>query len=260
MKIKYKILFILIFVVCSLFLLNSDSFASDENTITFVKDDITYILPSISEYINTRPNCPYFFSIYRSSGTGGTSYYYIQLLIARNCEGITSFTENDLSSGEIGFFTRTLSISYSSSIHDYSSAVWGYEAISYPIFFGSGNKNHTLLGSSVNILNVDGSVVFSSNISNELALKYPFVTNSNQVLETGNFDYLCINSADFYGEKWQDFYLLAYDYSSEDEEQGIITAYPRNEILITRDSIYYTNDYDNSYIFMIPFRCFRYKL
>lgn len=82
-------------------------------------------------------------------------------------------------------------------------------------------------------------------------LKKPFITNSNTVLSTGNFDYLCINSGDFHDEKWQDFYLMCYDYSSDDSIENI---YPRKIIKIDGGirNKYYTNTYDNSYIFMIP--------
>lgn len=80
----------------------------------------------------------------------------------------------------------------------------------------------------------------------------PFISNTNSVLSTGNFDYLCINSGDFYADNWEDFYLLCYDYSNVNDEN--LDIYPRKEIAITGGSNnkYFTNVYYDSYIFMIP--------
>lgn len=235
MKIKNKILFILIFVLFSLFLLNSDCFAID----VIYKNNV-YSLYDITDIVDNKK----FMVVYDRYVSSGGFYLYVS--------DYPFYIKNSFG----GMIYNTLPyVCYRLTENDCSifSSSNGSSAIQSGFF----NEN-TICCSNFNILNSDTkNVFFEANSSLGIPKKMPFITNSEATLGTGNFDYVCVNSGDFVGENWQDFYLLAYDYSQEDEEQGVITAYPRKEILITEDSIYYNDDYDGSHVYMIPFRCNR---
>ena len=112
--------------------------------------------------------------------------------------------------------------------------------------------NPTFLYANFDVYKTNGELFFKSSIS-EPELKYPIITNTEQILSTGNFDYVCIKSKDFFGDNWKDFYLLTFDYSSEFENS--LNIYPRKEILINKgkQSLYYSNENkDDGYVYMIP--------
>lgn len=87
-------------------------------------------------------------------------------------------------------------------------------------------------------------------VSIDYSVETPIITNTTEVLSTGNFDYVAINSKGFIGQNWKDFYLLTYDFSTNSED--ITSVYARQEILITENSKYYTQDYDTSHMYMVP--------
>lgn len=87
-------------------------------------------------------------------------------------------------------------------------------------------------------------------VSIDYTVETPIITNTTEVLSTGNFDYVAINSKGFIGQNWKDFYLLTFDFSSN--SQDITSVYAREEILISEHSKYYTQDYDGSHMYMIP--------
>lgn len=78
----------------------------------------------------------------------------------------------------------------------------------------------------------------------------PIITDTVETLSTGYFDYVTINSKGFYGDFWQNFYLLTFDFSTNNED--ITSMYAQQEIFITKDSPYKVNDDGSSYTFMIP--------
>lgn len=81
-------------------------------------------------------------------------------------------------------------------------------------------------------------------------IEKPIITTTTETLGTGYFDYVTINSEGFYGDNWQNFYLLTFDYSTNNDD--ITSMYARKEIYITKNSSYLVNDDGSSYTFMIP--------
>lgn len=231
MKIHCKILLILVFALSVLFIFNTDSFAS----FSFEFEGISHSFPDLPIDINNTK----FMITYDSLN----SRYFLSVA-----------TDNQpFKIGFSDYYDKWESVIYSGSysIYQFAGSDWS--------LFGSGNStgsqmtcgtSPTFLYANFDVYKTNGELFFKSSIS-EPELKYPIITNTEQILSTGNFDYLCINSGDFHDEKWQDFYLMCYDYSSDDSIENI---YPRKIIKIDGGigNKYYTNTYDNSYIFMIP--------
>lgn len=237
MKTKYKILFILILSLFVLFLINLKCFAVSQ---FIFSDGNSYTVPDIP--VVDGYDC-YAITLQVS---GSNSYYYLYFWNS-------NYTLKTALNGSGGYSTLYLFDSENNSVQDLlmfqiSSNSWSY----YKTFSSSSGAGYNLKAvyTTTDILNKSSNTVVYSGISKEL--EKPYIENTLDVLSTGNFDYLVINSADFVAENWQDFYLLCYDYSSESSDS--LSIYPRKEIKIEggNSSIYYTNNYDGSYIFMIP--------
>ena len=89
---------------------------------------------------------------------------------------------------------------------------------------------------------------------NNPSIKAPFITNDENNLATGTFQYLTINSGGYNSTNFKDFYLLTFDYNASDD--SFENFLPKAEILITNktnDNGYsvYENS-DGSYLFTLP--------
>lgn len=243
MKNKSKIFFILIFSLLLLFIGNK-SLASDE------------VILNVPELPVVEPVAGYYqVSIMKYNGSYFSLYYY---LIPQD-KDITIYSDGSSSrfSGYYPyvFFLRApydkwtpsgwnstgklqSDTGYLSALSNNEEYVY-LDMVDYSAYTSSGNY----------ILKSGGQQLFPPK---ELEPQKPFITTSTETLSTGNFDYLCINSGEFYGDKFQDFYLLVYNYYASDVEN--LNIYPQKEILISggNSNKYYSNDYDSSYIYMIP--------
>lgn len=243
MKNKSKIFFILIFSLL-LLLTGNKSLASDEvilevPELPVVEPKSGYYQVTIMKY-NGSYYTLYIFLISQdtdikinsdgSSNTFGGCYPYTYFLYSPYTEwkpsGWASTGKYQSSNGRISALESNQEYVY-------------LDMVDYSDYTPSGNY----------ILRAGGQQLFPPK---ELEPEKPFISTTTETLSTGNFDYLSINSGDFYGDNFQDFYLLAYNYYASDVENP--NLYPQKEILISggRDNKYYTNDYDGSYIYMIP--------
>lgn len=142
----------------------------------------------------------------------------------------------------IGFLTTGFSV-----YHDEGSnpVARGY-SVSFP---------YRIIATNYDLYDEKGNIVFSSVPSSPVlpSLENPSIGNSSTSWDTGIYDYISVYSNDIVGENWRDFYLLAYDYSTDTEENP--SLYPKKVIPIQNgvSSEYYTRtDDDYGYVFMVP--------
>ena len=244
MKNKSKIFFILIFSFLLLILIGNKSLASDE------------VILEVPELPVVEPKSGYYqVTVIKYNG----DYYLLSIYLVSQDTDIK--INSDGSSNRFsGYYPYVYYLR--SPYTEWTPSGWASTGV-----YQSSNRSFGALGSNEEYVYLDmvdysaytpsGNYILKSNGQQlfppkELEPDKPFISTTTETLSTGNFDYLSINSGDFYGDNFQDFYLLAYNYYASDVENP--NLYPQKEILISggRDNKYYTNDYDGSYIYMIP--------
>lgn len=241
---KIKILFILIFSLLLLLCINNKSMASDETILNVpelptVEGKEGYYQISVMSYNGTyyqlwiylvSQNVDIKINADGSSSSFSGYYPYVYFLFSPytrwESSGWSSTGKYQSSSGSFGSLDNNKEYVYLDMV-DYS--------------------DYTLSGKY--ILRAGGQQLFPPE---DPEPEKPFISTTTETLSTGNFDFLSINSGDFYGEDFQDFYLLAYNYYASDVEN--LNVYPQKEILISagNSSNYFSSDRDGSYVYMIP--------
>lgn len=262
MKIKNKILIILAIIVASLFVCNTNSYASDAvvdgNNITV--NGSTYTMP---DWFFTKEYRLFFTTNGYLSGSYG-SYRYGAFIV---CSDTPLFVKSGngvinvlTSSSEILCYRVAQSTYNQEQEFDFSSKSSNSTTCDLLYVNYEGNTGSYVCTeyyyydyySTHDIYDDNSNLVFAGDVG-YVTSETPTIMNSSTTWDTGIFDYIVVYSNDFVGENWQDFYLLSYDYSTETEES--LAIYPKKVIPIQNgtSSPYYTStSEDYGYVFYIP--------
>lgn len=245
-KFLYGFLFVLLFFIIIFILLTSKVSAGsvlsseyvtidkDTNTISINYNGYSYTNSSVdlSEY-------SYFLITYINQPN--TRYYVFQLCFFKN-------DFNPIIDANVGYFVKDNAVLYA----DYRL---NYDYKTKAITTGSHQMaqkyiSSVVLFSSGDIYDNNNNLIYNKNVVNELVS--PSFVNSN-VIETGKFDKVIINSGEYNSFDTQNIYLLTY-YYSDSSVSDYESLFPRKEILLDGPSCSYFVGPDSNgyYIYEIP--------
>ena len=236
MKIKNKILIILAIIVASLFICSVNSYA-------FAGTNCNGETLEMPDFASLVENVPYYFVYVYEGKLNLITIDYLQdgskctYLTYGGFYLINVNSQYRIDSTNNWYLYRTLDSGMtitSVNISDYSSVYY---------------SNFDIIDSN-NLIYYSGSPL----LPEAPTVETPTIMNSSTTWDTGIYDYIVVYSNDLIGESWQDFYLLAYDYSSEDTAENL-SIYPKKVIPLENgtSSPYYTStSEDYGYVFYIP--------